>query len=264
MLPDIEVLKVMVCEAAREELLPRFSHVLRSRKQDGSFVTEADLAMQDRLRRELAVRWPDIPLLGEEMTVDEQTALLADGSRPLWCLDPLDGTTNFAAGVPFFAVSLALLVEGRVALGVIVDPVREECFSAVAGGGASLGDMPLHAEGETSELAQSVALIDFKRLPVALRERLTRGTPFASQRNFGSCALEWCWLAAGRGQLLLHGGERLWDFAAGTLILDEAGGASCTLDGEPVFRPGIDKRSVIAAGSAALFDAWRGWVMTRS
>ena len=80
--------------------------------------------------------------------------------------------------------------------------------------------------------------------------------PYGSQRNLGSCVLEWAWMAANRGHLYLHGGMKLWDLAAGTLILAEAGGYACTLQGEAVFKPALEPRSVVISPDRALFEAW--------
>ncbi|AOU98936.1 inositol monophosphatase [Acidihalobacter yilgarnensis] len=252
--PDIQYLTDLVIRTARTELTPRFRRVVAERKTDGSLLTEADLAMDRALRIALARDWPQIDFLSEEMSPDAQAECLASG-RPLWCLDPLDGTSNFAAGLPLYSVSLALLVEGQPALGVIYDPERGECFSAVRGGGACLDGQPLEPRAETSELARAVGIVDFKRLSKSLAERLVREPPYHSQRNLGSCALEWCWLAAGRGDFYLHGGMRLWDLAAGSLILAEAGGQALTLEGETVFRAETGPRSVIATRNVTLFES---------
>lgn len=260
MLPDLDAVAALVRTAARQELLPRFETVERRLKADGSVITEADYAMQDRLRKELASHWPGIGFLGEEMSATEQQASLARGDTPLWCLDPLDGTSNFAAGIPCFAVSLGLIAEGQPQLAVIHDPVRDECFTARRGSGARLGDRALVSRSLGVPLQRSVALIDFKRLPTGLAEAIIRRQPIGSQRNFGSCALEWCWMAAGRGHVGLHGGQKLWDHAAGVLILAEADGQSCTLSGEPVFTGTLAPRSVVSSLDPALFEAWRAWL----
>ena len=105
-----------------------------------------------------------------------------------------------------------------------------------------------------------MALVDFKRLPRTLASRLSTSPPYGSQRNFGSCALEWVWMAAGRGHICLHGGQQLWDYAAGALIMREAGGFCCTLDGQPVFQGGLEPRSVVSALDPALFQRWCEWI----
>ena len=104
--------------------------------------------------------------------------------------------------------------------------------------------------------------MDFKRLDPAIGTRLVRQTPYKSQRNIGSCALEWAWLAAGRVQLIIHGSEKLWDYAAGCLLLEEAGGVSETHNGETVFIESLETRSVLAASNPSLFRLWSDWLKT--
>jgi myo-inositol-1(or 4)-monophosphatase len=258
---DIEQIKNIIIQSAEQELLPRFLQSERREKQDGSVITEADMAMQSRLRAELARRWPDYPMLGEEMDEATQRRLLQSDTTGLWCVDPLDGTSNFAAGIPFFAVSVALLKNGRPELGVVYDPMRRECFWAARGRGAWCNDARLTAGKINISLAQTVALTDFKRLDSALARRLAEQPPYSSQRSFGSVALDWCWIAAGRGHLYLHGKQRIWDFAAGSLILAEAGGHAVTLEGETVYRADIAPRSAVAALDEQLFKAWCEWVV---
>jgi len=165
MLPDLKTLRNLVRQIAQEELLPRFADVQRHTKLDGSVVTEADIALQQRLQQELARRWPEYDFLGEEMTGHEHEELMrVCTQKGLWCLDPLDGTSNFAAGVPYFAVSLALLIHCRPELGLVYDPVRDECFMAQRGKGARLNGLSLgtHAALELP-LQRCIAAVDFKR-----------------------------------------------------------------------------------------------------
>ena len=257
---DIERLKKIIIRAAEQELLPRFTSSERDEKLDGSVVTEADTVMQARLRDEFAEHWPDFPLLGEEMDEATQRDLLQGDGEGLWCVDPLDGTSNFAAGLPFFSVSVALLKKGQVVLGVVYDPVRRECFWAAPGQGAWCNHTRLNAQRLRLSLSQTVALIDFKRLDAVLARRLAERPPYSSQRSFGSVALDWCWLAAGRGHLYLHGKQRIWDYAAGSLILAEAGGHAVTLSGESVYRDDIAPRSAVAALDETLFQDWCAWL----
>ncbi|MBI5463290.1 MAG: inositol monophosphatase [Gammaproteobacteria bacterium] len=258
--PDLESLTDIVRRAAHEELLPRFTRVAHAHKADGSILTEADLAMDARLHAELQLAWPAIGFLSEEMGAAEQQQLLAAANRPLWCLDPLDGTSNFAAGIPFFGVSLALLYDEQVELGLIYDPIRDECFTSRRGAGAWLNGQRLKTAAIDLPLKQCIALIDFKRLTPALCRRLAETPPYRSQRNFGSCALEWAWLAAGRGHVYLHGGQKLWDFAAGSRLFAEAGGTSFTLDGADVFVARLETRSAVASPDPALALTWLDWL----
>ena len=256
---SLTILKDIIIHAAREELLPRFTRVERQHKRDGSVITEADLATQSRIAAELQGNWPNTVFLGEEMEAAEQASLL-ESKQPVWCLDPLDGTSNFAAGIPFFCVSLALLQGSKVLLGIIYDPVRDECFSADAMTGAQLNGEPLRVKESGLVLAQTTALIDFKRLDPPLATRLVSEIPYASQRSFGSVALDWCWLAAGRCHVYLHGRSKLWDYSAGNYIFHQAGGHSCSLDGNPVFTYALTPRSSVAAVDEALFAEWTAWL----
>lgn len=260
MLPTLSHIQELLVSETDAELTRWRRRPTQREKADGSLVTELDHSLQNRLARALQAHWPDIALLGEEMDAARQQALLAGDAAPLWCLDPLDGTTNFAAGAPFFCVSLALLHEGRAQCGLVYDPLRGECFAAGRGQGARLNDVTLRPPPAPDDLAGCLANVDFKRLSPDLAVRLARQPPYRSQRNFGSCALEWAWLAAGRIHIYLHGGMKLWDHAAGALILAEAGGHGCTLEGRGVTPDSGAARSVVAAGDARLFHAWCQWL----
>ncbi len=156
-LPDLNVVQAIVIDAAKQELLPRFTHSAREYKADGSIVTEADRAVQQSIESALKAQWPEYLFVGEEMTESEQIALLNTKGQGVWCLDPVDGTSNFAGGVPFCAVSLSLLKDGEVLMGVVYDPMRDECFTAIKGEGSWLNgeahnatSVPLHWSGAGS------------------------------------------------------------------------------------------------------------------
>jgi myo-inositol-1(or 4)-monophosphatase len=255
----LEKLTSIVTLAAREELLPGFGVCEFDYKEDNSIVTAADLAMQNRLQKEMTVCWPEIPVLGEEMTVAQQQKLVTE-SKEYWCIDPLDGTNNYATGMPCFAVSVALVRNGEVVLGLIHDPVREESFTAIKGQGAYLNGRQLVKKPVLKEYGSVIAEIDMKRLPSELAVRLVTDAPYSSQRNIGSSALDWCWLAAGRYNVYLHGGQKLWDYAAGQLILEESGGCSVSLDNFPVFRNRLETRSVLASMDPGIFEHWKKWI----
>jgi len=153
----------LVREVAREEITPRYLRVAHTHKNDGSLFTEADEATQKALVSAL----PGIiqsPVLGEEMTETEQRAAWAGGDNGLWCIDPIDGTSNFVAGIPYFAISVAWLRNGRRELGVVYDPVANECFYAARGQGAFLDSEPLPIRAPVSELRRAMGGIEPKRL----------------------------------------------------------------------------------------------------
>ncbi len=260
---DIVQIKHIVIAASETELLPRFNAVTRQYKSDGSIVTEADVAMQATLQLSLSKAYPSIAFLGEEMTLAEQQGLVTSGCA-YWCLDPVDGTSNFAAGLPYFCVSLALIVDGAIQLGLIYDPIRQECFYALRGQGAYLNEMPLTIPTTTVTADNAIAFVDFKRLPTPLSTRLIIDRPYSSQRNLGSIALELCWIAAGRGQLYLHGRQQLWDYAAAQLILTETGLAIVTMDGDNLFDGSLSPKSAITASHPDLFRYWRQYINNTS
>lgn len=252
---NLERIKDIVISLSQSELKPRFNSVARNYKADGSVITEADLVMQSSLTAALNVLYPDIQLLGEEMPAEQQQQLLSS-EQALWCLDPVDGTSNFAAGVPYFCVSLALIEQGKVILGIIYDPIRDECFSAQLGQGATLNGQTLSSKPTGLSLSHAIALIDFKRLKPELATQLVTKKPYGSQRSLGSIALELCWIAAGRGQVYLHAKQQLWDYAAAQLILSEAGGFACTLEGKALSINQLNPHSTVAALDEELFKQW--------
>jgi len=253
----------LVREVARSEVMPRFLRSAASRKGDGSLLTEADVCAQQALLprlRDLA----DCPLVGEEMAAEEQQRAWAAGHDGLWCVDPLDGTTNFAAGLPFFSISVALLRAGRPTLGVVYDPVRDEAFHAETGAGAWLNDTRLPESRREVPLRHCLAAVETKRLDRTLAARMAASGPFRSTRSLGSSALEWAYAAAGRFDLFLHGGQNLWDYAAGWLVLAEAGGHCSALDGGDFWQGVQWRRSVVAANDPALLAHWHAWLRGES
>lgn len=175
-------------------------------KEDGSVVTETDLKCQQFLQNELLALYPDVAFLGEEMRSDEQLSCLNSGGR-FWCVDPLDGTSNFTIPFPHFASSLALIEDGRPVFACIHDPVLVETFTALKDGGAYLNNTPIKTATQ-KDLTQSVGFIDFKRLDRETASMFATKKIFRSQRNIGTCALEWAWLATGRAHFIIHGGEK--------------------------------------------------------
>lgn len=256
-------LESLVRDVAREVILPRYLKTSRNRKPDGSLFTEADLESQRRFTEELPKLMPGA-VLGEEMSREEQARLWSENRKGLWCIDPIDGTTNFANGIPFFAVSIAYLVDHEPRFGVVYNPVTDESFYAAKGAGAYLNGVELPLRPAAQQLGDAVAGIDFKRISHHLGDELAVRPPYYSQRNFGSSALEWCFVAAGRLDVYLHGGQMLWDYAAGHLILSEAGGEAVALDGGSLMAGPAVKRGVVAAGSPSLFVEWRNWLSAHS
>ncbi len=244
-------------EAGQRYLLPLLNKASSSIKADGSLVTEADLAVNRYLTEKLRRYWPEIPVLSEETTEQAQRQALNFTDSGVWCIDPLDGTSNFSCGAPYFAISVAYIIGGELKAAAVYDPVRDEMFHALSAAGAWLNGCRLEPAAEPAALDKAIANIDFKRLPAALGCRLLEDPVYSSQRNYGACALELCWLAARRFHVYLHGGMKLWDYAAGGLVLSEAGGVASDLDGRMLIRiPGGLQTSVVAAVSPVLYRQW--------
>jgi len=256
---DLIAVQDIIRTAAEHSLPVYYRRSTADYKSDGSIVTEADLVMQQALTSGLAERYPDIQMLGEEISESRQQEVL-QGSGDFWCLDPVDGTTNFHATMPLFSVSLGLISNGEVVMGIVYDPNRREFFGAVRNQGFWIDGERVQRPEQPERLGDCIAFVDFKRLGDAIGTKLVRHPPYKSQRNIGTCALEWAWLAAGRANLLLHGSERMWDYSAGVLLTHEAGGVSETFDGEPVYKSTLEPRSVIATSHAGLFAEWAGTI----
>ena len=187
---------------------------------------DAEAAIEELLRTER----PDDGLLAEEGAHSE------GGSGRRWVVDPLDGTTNFLYGIPAWAVSVALEDDEGGAVGVVYDPVRGDTFAAARGLGAHLDGEPIEVAG-AEQLESALIATGFGYEPdrrLAQAEVLVDLLPRVRDiRRAGAAALDLAWLGAGRLDGYYERGLNPWDWAAGRLIVSEAGGALRELDGEP-------------------------------
>lgn len=205
------------------------SDVQVQKKGDIDLVTEVDLEVERMFRALVAERFPDHGVLAEEM------GETGHGSRWRWVFDPLDGTTNYAHGLPIFCASLALEIDGRTEVGAVYDPNRRELFTAERGVGAWLNGRPLRVSSAAS-LMESVLVTGFPyNVHETLDEVVGLFAAFVGRaravRRLGSAALDLCWVAAGRMDGFWEERLKPWDMMAGALIVEEAGGRVTTLDG---------------------------------
>ncbi|MFO7155568.1 MAG: inositol monophosphatase family protein [Pseudomonadota bacterium] len=221
-------------EAARRAgrvLMERFPRERKlAHKGAIDLVTDADTAAERAILETLAHHFPDHAVLAEESGVHGE-------SRYRWIVDPLDGTTNYAHSVPQFAVSIACEADGRVDVGVIYDPVRDELYSAILGGGARRNGEAISVS-QVAELREALLCTGFPywihehfEQPIALFSAFLRRAQ--AVRRFGAAAIDLAWIACGRFDGFFELGLEPWDVAAGSLIIREAGGVVTNLDGTP-------------------------------
>lgn len=182
-------------------------------------VTDADTAAEAYLREAILRRFPDHGILGEE-GAETETGM----GDIVWAIDPLDGTANYAAGLPIFAVAVAVLKDGAPVVGCIAAPTLGDLYHARLGGGAFVGEMPIQAAtADSVGRGAPVGLFAGWRLAFAPHRRLRHraGEP----RALGSIAAEMGLVASGALQYAVYAGPKLWDVAAGALLVAEAGGA---------------------------------------
>ncbi|MEO6213562.1 MAG: inositol monophosphatase family protein [Vicinamibacterales bacterium] len=212
-----------------------FGRDLRVEKKGAiDLVTEIDLQVEREFRAMVAERFPDHVVLGEEYSPPEDRARVAEFC---WVFDPVDGTTNFAHGLPIFCSSLALEIDGVAAVGAIYDPTRRELFTTERGAGAWLNGKPLRVSSAATVL-DSLLVTGFHysihkdpdELLGLFSEFITRAR---AVRRLGSAALDLCYVAAGRFDGYWEQRLQPWDVAAGALLVQEAGGHVTTSDGRP-------------------------------
>ena len=257
MLKLLKQVEAIAKQAGQNILLPAFESQLsvQTKKNDGSIVTETDEKAQQFIQDELAKLNANIGFLGEEMNMEEQLLALNNGNQ-FWCVGPLDGTGNFTTPMPLFAVSIGLIEHGKPVLACIYDPVRDEMFSAFKGSGLWINNKPFTPVPSNKPLKDSVGFVDFKRLQPKLATLLSTQKLYRSQRNLGTCALEWAWLAAGRGQFIIHGGQKLWDYAAALLLAEESGCMVTDFVGAHPFSKSQLSCPIIAAANKNLSHEW--------
>ena len=213
-------------------------------------VTEVDVAVERRFRALIAERFPDHQILAEELG-----GAAAAPPGPCWIFDPIDGTSNFAHGLPIFCASLALEIDGVAEVAAVYDPNRRELFTAERGGGAFLNGRPLRV----SSAARLVDALLVTGFPYDVHQRVDEivglFAAFVGQaravRRLGSAAIDLCWVAAGRMDGFWESDLKPWDIAGGALVVAEAGGRVTRMTGAPFASRGGD----VLASNTLLHDS---------
>src|SRR5207248_11209202 len=231
--------------------LARFgSHLQIDKKGTIDLVTEVDVAVERMFRALIAERFPDHRVLAEELGGDA-----APPPGPCWVFDPIDGTTNYAHGLPIFCASLAVEVNGAAEVAAVYDPNRRELFTAERGAGAFLNGRPLRVSAASS-LVDALLVTGFPYdVHARVDEIVGMFAAFIGRaravRRLGSAAIDLCWVASGRMDGFWESDLSPWDIAGGALIVAEAGGRVTSMSGTPFTSRGRE----VLASNGLLHDA---------
>ena len=218
------------------------------RKSRRDVVTAADYDSERLIIQAIHERFPGDGILAEESGRGSSPTARARWGGRTWVIDPLDGTVNYANGIPFFCVSIGLVEAGTPTVGVILDPLRGDCYAATAGGPATLNGVPVRAsdKGELADFVVSLAIIG--RGGIARERRVAHEIRIG--RRMGSAALALAYVASARFDAYVqNGGLSLWDIAAAGLIAERAGATVTDLYGGPWWNAGKrgPRLSIVAA-----------------
>ena len=248
--PDLNVM-IKAAEKAARSLIRDFGEVEQlqvSQKGPGDFVSAADKRAEEIIFEELKTARPRFGFLMEESGTIEGSG---NDANKRFIIDPLDGTTNFLHGIPHWAISIALEVNGEITIGLIYDPVKDEMFTAEKGGGAFMRRKRLRVSGRRDLMQSTIACGAPRRAVVKpdkfLQEYKAVLSVAPGIRRFGAAALDLAYVAAGRYEGFWERDLKAWDIAAGLLIVREAGGYAKDIDSES--KNPIDTGDVIASNT---------------
>lgn len=229
--------------------IEQLDHIKITAKSPEEFFCEVDIKAEQAIIKTIHKAYPDHGIIAEESGVQNEEA------ESVWIIDPLDGTTNYLHGFPFYSVSIAVRVKNRIEHAVVYDPIRHECFSASRGRGARLNDRRIRVSKQTLLSASLLGTgFPFRNADSAKRYLPTFEALFgkcAGVRRSGSAALDLAYVACGRLDGFWEFGLRPWDIAAGTLLIQEAGG----LISDPAGGEDYLKHGDVIAGAPKVFKS---------
>lgn len=259
---DVEELMGVLRDAAKAEIVPRFRRLdagaVRQKSEAIDLVTEADEAAERRIKAEVAARWPQAVFIGEESVAADPSLLeQLDATDLAVVVDPVDGTANFAAGLPLFATMAAVVQDGQTVAGIIYDPMGDDWFVAERGGGAWLKRPDGEAERlrvtKAPALEQLVGTVSLGYLGAKRAEVLANLDKVRVPANYRVAGHEYRLIASGHTHFAAYNKLMPWDHLAGTLIVEEAGGYAAKFDGTP-YLPNQRSGGLLLAADP---DTWR-------
>ncbi|MCW8915571.1 MAG: inositol monophosphatase [Magnetovibrio sp.] len=239
---DVEELMRAV---AKDEILSRFGqlhrHDIHAKDRPGDVVTVADLEAEVRLIEGLSNLLPDSTQVGEEECYRDPSVLKRlKGSKPVWTVDPLDGTNNFAKGKPCFAMICALVIDGKTEMGWILDPIADVCATAQRGKGVRIVDRKLTMDAPKAIKDMTGSLGDMMRPKI--QKRMKKGEPALPRHliRHHCCGREYLDLLVGKLHFVHYGGKLMpWDHAAGVLMMEEVGAFARIRKGKEAYDPAV-------------------------
>lgn len=248
---DIDRIGRLIVDVAASEIVPRYkalgAEAIRSKTNADDLVTDADEQAERELTRRLPELLPGSVVVGEEAVYANPHVLdrLQD-DQPVWVVDPVDGTANFARGNPNFACMVALVAKGRTIASWIWDPIGARLWQAEYGSGAFCNGERLHVSGQGGDMATLIGSLGRGRLSAALERQ------YARRIRHGSAAHDYAAMADGRVHFAVYSRLKPWDHAAGVLLHSEAGGYSALRTGGPYSPRSQDGELIVAPD----LDVW--------
>ena len=235
------------CKKASKLLIRDFGEIEKlqvSKKGPGDFVTNSDKRTEKIIINELSLARPDYSFLAEESGLSEKNTEFK------WIIDPIDGTTNFLHGIPYFAISIGLEKNKEIICGMIFNPITNEMFYAEKGKGAYLNNTRIRVSSRKNidecVLLTGGPILSYKNKEIFFKEYESVSRKVAATRKFGSSALDLAYLASGRCDGVWERNLNYWDIAAGIIIVKEAGGTVTDFKGGDKY---IEDRNLLATNS---------------
>jgi myo-inositol-1(or 4)-monophosphatase len=260
---DLDFLVECVTQAGAEQIMPRFRNLISGDISEKTstidLVTEADLLAERQMTAALRLRFPTALVVGEEACETDKTLIGQLAAANLaFVIDPVDGTYNFASGLPIFGTMMSVIVHGETVAGIIHDPILGDTVIATKGGGVSMtrrnGNSTRIRVAPTVPLSEMVGIMSWGYMPVPLRGQVAGNMAKIKLALTLNCSAYEYWMAAsGRVHFIGHQNLKPWDHLAGVLCHQEAGGYTAKFDGTP-YKPGETTGGIISAPDE---DSWQ-------